>query len=208
MCDDLSLPYFIQLRAIEVVEDWQRDGMPASYPQTIASVALLRAYEECVTWSPRRGSSAEIANVQPLDVARISSIAGITEFTVAKHVKHPSLPWPTTVLTDGLKTLREKEQKITEAIEVAAKQRLSLWLAKPTGAARSWCRETRPRVLAACAVLRASRDAAGAAGDSIVVKQATDTALTPLDAAQAMGVVAADAANAVESALRALPSAA
>ena len=49
LCDDLHLPYFLQQRAIEIVEDWQRVGMPASIPQTIASVAVLRAHDELVT---------------------------------------------------------------------------------------------------------------------------------------------------------------
>ena len=61
----------VQLRATEIVEDWQRAGTPASYPQTIAAVALLRAYEELI--APKvRDSTADVSNVPALDAATIS----------------------------------------------------------------------------------------------------------------------------------------
>ena len=66
---DLGMPFFLQTRATEVVEDWQKMGMPASIPQTIAAVALLRAHDEVVPADKR----VEI----PLDAAKVAQVVGV-----------------------------------------------------------------------------------------------------------------------------------
>ena len=41
---ELDLPYYLEQRSKDIIEDWQRMGMPAIMPQSIAAVAFLRAY--------------------------------------------------------------------------------------------------------------------------------------------------------------------
>jgi len=143
---------------------------------------------------------------------------------VVKHTRHPELPWPTTIMHDAAAKLRQ-EDRLPTAVVAAAQQRLDHWLAKPAGPLRAWCRETKPRVLAACALLKASRDASsGGAGEAassgLIVAQSKGSAISALRAAVAVGLAVGAtvgaagasandeaAASAVEAALAALPAA-
>ena len=200
-CDQLSLPYFLQLRATEIIEDWQRAGMPASYPATIASVALLRAYDELVTPALKRKADAQVPDVT---VASVALASGIQEFTITKQMKHPELPWPTSLLNDAVTRLTN-EGKITARFAEGAKQRLANWLATPQGAGRTWCRQTKPWVLAACALLAESKHVATQAGDSSLIVKADKDSLSPLAAATAVHASASDAAP-VDAAMAACPA--
>ena len=136
-------------------------------------------------------------------------VTGITPATITKHVRHPELPWPTSLLHEATSRLIH-EGRLRDALAAAAREQMATWLAKPTGPLRTWCRQTRPRLLAACALLRASRDAAAAAaaaGGTVTDAIGTVSAAA---AAAAVGVGGSEeaAAQAVEAALAALPSAA
>ena len=126
------------------------------------------------------------------------------------------LPWPTSILQEAAAKLRQ-DGRLTPAVAAAAQQRLETWLAKPTGALRTWCRETKPKILAACALLRASRDAdasagaaAGGASSGLIVSQPKGTAISAVGAAIAVGYASHEqdtAANLIEMALGALSAA-
>ena len=125
---------------------------------------------------------------------------------------HADLPWPTELLREAIVRL-QSEQRITPAVAASAPQKLSTWLSRPAGAVRTWCRETRPRTLAACALLRASREeaaaaaAAAAAGSGLIVGGEAKEAMAPIVAAIGAGVGSSDeAAAGVEAALAALPA--
>ena len=153
LVDGLGLQYFLQVRATEVIEDWQRGVMPAIMPQTTASLALLRAYDELITPNVRSGAIAP-SSVPPLTLALLSEESGMTQATILKHCNSPDLPWPTTILAEATKAL-VSEGVLPPTVADAARRTLEGWLAKHDGPVRAFCRQARPRDLAACALQKA-----------------------------------------------------
>lgn len=155
ICEDMQLPFFMKLRSEEIIEDWARAGMPAIMPQTIAACAILRANDELIPHALRKGQSA--ASLPKVDVSNVALASGIAEGTILKQMKHPALPWPTTAVDDLSKSLR-----LGKELCVAARTKLDDWLQERDGRKRDWVRTTRPKLLAACALLVASREKARA----------------------------------------------
>jgi hypothetical protein len=155
----------------------------------------------------RKRGNPEVEKVPSLEVADVARVTGMGEGTIIKHTRHPELPWPTTVLQEAAAKLRA-ERRLETPAAAAAQHHLEAWLANPAGPVRAWCRQTRPRLLAACALLRASRDAGANAGHGTIVREAKE----PLSAKAAVAAVGAGgndeaaAAFAVEAALAALPA--
>lgn len=156
MCDDMRLPYFMQRRATEIIEDWSKVGLPAIMPQTIAACAIMRAADEIVPHALRRGAAPD--SLPKADAAAVARASGIAENTIAKQVRHPELPWPTTLVNDLATKLN-----LPKGLAVAARVKLDTWLQEVNGAKRNWVRDQRPRLLAACAIVLAGREAADGA---------------------------------------------
>jgi len=145
---------FLQIRAEEIIQDWSAVGMPALLPQTTASLALLRAYDEVVA-PARRNGTVMMSKVPELTPETVAKQAGMSDKVVKKHLSHPELPRPTALLRDATEKL-QREEVITGAIADAAQRTLEAWLSNiGNGSIRSWCRATHPRALAACALHKA-----------------------------------------------------
>jgi len=147
---DCKLPFYLEQRAKDIIEDWQKAGMPAIMPQSIASIALLRAYDELVAPAVRRPPpDLDTSTLPHLDIDLVASKSGMAASTIKGHLRHASLPWPTQLLT-------ELKAKVVPAlgthVRESAQWHLEYWLARPQGPMREWSRDVSPRVLAACAL--------------------------------------------------------
>lgn len=158
--DELGLPFFIQQRAVEIVEDWQKLGMPSNIPQTIAAVAILRAQDELLR--PRRENGQQ---VRMLDLNDVYAASGIAVATLKKTSEHEALPWPTTILRNTVTSLKA-EGALTPTVGDEAHRILFKWLGAIDGDVWRFCRETRPRLLAACALYQAARADAAKVGSA------------------------------------------
>ena len=203
----LRLPYYLERRAVECIEDWSLFGLPALMPQTISALALLRAFEELVQPKLRNGKqNRPLPQLLPqLSVADIAQEAGLTEKTLTQHMRHEDLPWPTLLLQDLAHRLappppfafRTEAQKILDRI-------LQVPGNPAAEATREWSRKLTPRLVAACALLLGARKAAA---DEAAA--ATATATTPTEPPDTAAVAAAAGVSpqALDAALAAYPPA-
>ena len=202
----LHLPYYLERRAVECIEDWSLFGLPALMPQTISALALLRAFEELVQPKLRNGKqNRPLPQLPKLSVADIAQEAGLTEKTLTQHMRHEDLPWPTLLLQDLAHRLappppfafRTEAQKILDRI-------LQVPGNPAAEATREWSRKLTPRLVAACALLLGARKAAA---DEAAA--ATATAITPTEPPDTAAVAAAAGVSpqALDAALAAYPPA-
>jgi transcription initiation factor TFIIIB Brf1 subunit/transcription initiation factor TFIIB len=156
LCEDLSLPFPIQQRAVDIVEDWQRYGMPALQPVTVASLAILRSYDEI--------RNEQLPATLKVDVATVAYHSGLTVHTINGHINRSDLPWPTSIVRDAMKSVQLPPSLSAQAVAEAAYAKLKAWLRHVVGVERQWCRDTHPRLLGACALIAGSQVAAAEAG--------------------------------------------
>jgi len=161
LCNALNLPYYLQNRGTEIIEDWVRAGIPSSRPETISASALLRAHEEIVKPALRRGVTQD--QLPMLDMNKMAEESGIKDSTLTKMMKHEDFLWPTRMLEellDKLKTMLPLAAR-PEAIKI-----LDRWLsANPKDSdrkawedARAWVRARPPRIVAASALVLGARE--------------------------------------------------
>ena len=200
--NQLSLPYYLERRAVECIEDWSLFGLPALRPQTISALALLRAFEELV--QPQLRSGKQTHQLPQLSVADIAKEAGMTEKLLKQHMRHEDLPWPTLLLQDLAHRLAPpppfafEAQKILDRIlQVPGNQ-------PAAEATREWSRKLTPRLVAACALFPGARKAAA---DEAAA--ATATATTPTEPPDTVAVAAAAGVSpqALDAALASYPRA-
>ena len=200
--NQLSLPYYLERRAVECIEDWSLFGLPALRPQTISALALLRAFEELV--QPQLRSGKQTHQLPQLSVADIAKEAGMTEKLHKQHMRHEYLPWPTLLLQDLAHRLAPpppfafEAQKILDRIlQVPGNQ-------PAAEATREWSRKLTPRLVAACALFLGARKAAA---DEAAA--ATATATTPTEPPDTVAVAAAAGVSpqALDAALASYPRA-
>ena len=86
LCDQLKLPYMVQVRATEIYKEWANTGAKASSPQTTAAAAIQAAIEE-------RTAALTQAGIPHPKVMRgqtipgLSDAAGVTEATILKALR-------------------------------------------------------------------------------------------------------------------------
>ena len=103
----------------------------------------------------------------------MAETAGLAVQTISGRINTPDMPWPTKIVAESSK----RDARVQEA----AQAKLSEWLRHVDGPGRQWCRETHPRLVAACALIAGSEAAAGA-----------EDMPPPLSAASAAEAVGAD----------------
>ena len=175
LCDDLGLPYFVNLRATDVIEDWTVYGMPALQPKTISSLALLRAYEELVAPLVRNDPAVR-HSVPEFTLETAKNLTGMTVPTLRKQMRHPQLPWPTLAVQDAALPPQLGGGGAQAVVLEHARRSLERWLLKKDGDVRRWCRQTRPRVLAACALVHGSGRAAKESAEQVAAAAAAAAA--------------------------------
>ena len=224
LCSGLLQPFWMNQRATQIVEDWARRGMPTLLPQTTASLALLRAYAElCVPMI--RDQRGEFQRIPPLTVELLANESGISPATLQTHTKHPDLPWPTTILADATQRLVANSSRpkprtdghaampapptpgelaaLDATTATAAQQILESWLGPPVGPKREFCRRHSPKLLAACALLKATQteppapSAVGVPG--VLGTGAALSAVPPLSAAQVAAALGVDVGALLEA---------
>ena len=199
--NQLSLPYYLERRAVECIEDWSLFGLPALRPQTISALALLRAFEELV--QPQLRSGKQTHQLPQLSVADIAKEAGMTEKLLKQHMRHEYLPWPTLLLQDLAHRLASPPPFAFEAQKIL--DRILQVPGNPAAeATREWSRKLTPRLVAACALFLGARKAAA---DEAAA--ATATATTPTEPPDTVAVAAAAGVSpqALDAALASYPRA-
>jgi len=80
LCGDLKLPFIVQRRAGEIIEDWSREGLRSLMPQTWAACALFLAHRE---------HEAELreAGGRGLDINDLATASGMERSTILRGLK-------------------------------------------------------------------------------------------------------------------------
>lgn len=152
---EMQLPFMLERRAQDNIEDWERHGMPSIMPQTVAALALLRADEELVKTRQRLGH--ETTGLPSLDVPVMAKAAGLSEGTLERHRKDRLLPSPSLAFVDVAGKFA-----LTPAMRRAMQRQLDTWLMCVDGPVRAAIRELPARLIAACAIVVGAADAAAA----------------------------------------------
>ena len=100
-----------------------------------------------------------------LDLNDVYAASGIAVATLKKTSEHEALPWPTTILRNTVTSLKA-EGALTPTVGDEAHRILFKWLGAIDGDVWRFCRETRPRLLAACALYQAARADAAKVGSA------------------------------------------